>query len=687
MSGLSINRDITERKKTEEILLKLNLAIKNSGDVIFITDKDGIITFINPEFTKMYGYTADEIVGKTTPRILKSGDFKKEEIEYFWNAILSKQELPPSQYRNKCKNGKLIDIESSADTIVDDNGEIIGFLAIQRDITERKRAEQIQQVILNISNATQTDNDLEETLQIIQKELGNLMDTKNFLVALYNEETDQIHLPYYQDEKDEISEFPAGKTLTELVIKQGKSLLIDVAEAKRLEDEDKIKKVGSESQIWLGVPLKIKGKVTGAFVVQSYSNPNAYTERDKNILEIISHQISISIERKRYEENLLTALDAAQESDRMKTVFLANMSHELRTPLNAIIGFSDVINEDWPIDEIVKFNKIINESGKHLLSIVEDIFDVTLIETGETKLEKEDVELFSILDNVQNIIKTEQQKLNKKNLNITLKIPQEDKYLVIHTDPSKLQQILINLLKNALKFTHKGHINYGYKKIANQDEPKLLFYVEDSGIGVPENQQEFVFDVFRQVEDSSTRTYGGTGLGLAISKKLTELLGGEIWLESEFGKGTVFYFTIPFEKSGIADNISKAEIKTNTGNSKKTVLIVEDIKSSYELLKMVLEKKGINTLRAKNGKEAIKNCNENLDIDLVLMDINMPVMNGYEATKQIKKNKPNLPIIAQTAYAIAGDRKKSIDAGCDDYITKPIKKEKLFEMIGKYFSW
>lgn len=399
--------------------------------------------------------------------------------------------------------------------------------------------------------------------------------------------------------------------------------------------------------------------------------------------------VSDITERKKTENNLQTALKKATESDRLKSAFLATMSHELRTPLNAVIGFSDLIDEQTPIIEAINYGKIINQSGNHLLSIVEDIFDITLIEAGEVKLKKEDVKLDNLLQSVHQIIMLEQQKTKKDQLDLALKIPKAYKNLTINTDSSKLKQILLNLLKNALKFTNEGYISYGFEIKKIHDKSILKFYVEDTGIGISMDKREFIFDVFRQVDESKTKVYGGTGIGLSISKKLTELLGGEIWLESKKGKGSVFYFTIPLEGYEIQEEIMELDEKVQIDSvaidtnerEQKTVLIVEDVYESSELLKILIEGDGYKTIWAKNGQEAVNFCNQNPTINLVLMDINMPVMNGFLATKAIKKFKPDLPIIAQTAYAIAGDREKLIEAGCDDYISKPIKKDELFKKI------
>lgn len=687
---LGFTRDISDRKKGEEALLKMNMAINNSNEVVFMTDIDGIITFVNPEFTKMYGYTAKEVVGKVTPRIIKSGQVTKEMSEMLWNTLLRKESIPASQYVNKRKNNKLIDVEGSANPILDSDGAIIGFLGIQRDITKRKRSEQIQSVLYNISNAANTTGDLKNLISKIQEELGSVIDTSNFYVALYDEESKTISLPYFVDEKDKMDSIPAGKTLSHYVILSQNTLLANKETIKKLERSGDIEKHGTDPEIWLGVPLRNNGRVTGVLAVQSYSDESAYNETDMQMLEFVSDQISISIYRKKAEQDLKEALEKATESDRLKSTFLATMSHELRTPLNAIIGFSDIIDEELTVKEIVEYAKIINSSGNQLLGIVEDLFDITLIEAGEIKIRKRNESLNSIMEYVYNIIEIERQTISKDNLGFTLTIPSDENSLIINTDPVKLKQILINLLRNAIKFTEEGYVDFGYELIRDQNKAEIKFYVEDTGKGIPENKQSLIFDIFTQIEDATSRAFGGTGIGLSIAKKLTEILGGKIWLDSVADKGSMFYFTIPYEGQLSEERpISKGikELSKNTIKAKeKTVLIAEDDEPSYKYLKIILEQYKINPIWVNSGLKAIQACKDNSDIDLVLMDINMPEMDGFEATREIKKFKPELPIIAQTAYAVEGDRAKAMKAGCDDYISKPIKKEVLITKIENYIS-
>jgi PAS domain S-box-containing protein len=390
--------------------------------------------------------------------------------------------------------------------------------------------------------------------------------------------------------------------------------------------------------------------------------------------------------RKIAELDLIKALKKATESDRLKSSFLATMSHELRTPLNAIIGFSDIMAEVEDPKTIDNYASIINSSGKHLLRLVEDVLNISLIESGESKLVLENCQVLPLLSEVHKIITYEQQHQNKQHLVLKMVVPPNEENLVLNTDPSKLKQILINLLKNALKFTPEGEIEYGFTRETNNGKEVITFYVSDTGIGISKAKSKIIFEMFRQGDESFSRTFGGAGIGLTISKKLAQHLGGDLWMESKKGKGSIFYFTVPIsDGKDVTINTVEEVIDNSSGTyGMRTVLIVEDDETSYEFLKFVLEKEGINILWAKNGLSAIQTCKEREEIDLVLMDINLPELNGYDATKEIKIVKPDLPIVAQTSYAMAGDREKTAEAGCDDYISKPINRELLFKILDRF---
>jgi PAS domain S-box-containing protein len=687
---LGFVRDISKRKEAEEGLLKMSKAISNSSEVIFLTDLDGIITYINPEFTRMYGFTAEEVVGKVTPRILKSGLADIKVIQYMWNTLLNKQSIPTGQYVNKRKDGKLIDVEASADPVLDENGNLIGFLGIQRDITKRKRTETIQKVLFHISNAANSSDNLINLIVFIRKELSKVIDTTHFYMCLYDEKTDILTFPLELDEKGNEKTLYAASTLSSYLIKNQEPLLLGKEEIKKKTEAGSLEIYDSEVEQWLGVPLKFKGKVTGVLVVQSYEDKAAFDEEDMQMLEFVSDQISISISQKQAEQELKAALEKATESDRLKSAFLASMSHELRTPLNAIIGFSDIFSKDLSAEEMLSYASIINSSGNQLLSIVEDLFDITLIEAGEIKIRQRKERLYPIMEYIQEIMEVTKQNINNRDLELKLLVAPEDKDVVVFTDTVKLKQILINLLKNALKFTSEGHVHFGYQVQKMDGKDFIKFKVEDTGTGIPEHMHELIFDVFRQIDSTHTRSLGGTGIGLSIARKMTELLGGKIWLESVEGEGSVFYFTIPLEavtSEGEQNDAGKEKARPGQGKGhNKTILIVEDDEPSMIFLKILLRKLKVQILWAKTGLEAISFCKDHPQIDLVLMDINMPEMDGYEATREIKKFKPELPILAQTANAVDGDKEQALEAGCDDYIAKPIKKELFIITIEKYLG-
>ncbi|OQX77721.1 MAG: hypothetical protein B6D61_06735 [Bacteroidetes bacterium 4484_249] len=382
-------------------------------------------------------------------------------------------------------------------------------------------------------------------------------------------------------------------------------------------------------------------------------------------------------------DELIKAKNKAEESDRLKTAFLANMSHELRTPLNAVLGFSQLLHDNKLVQkEVCEYAGIIQSSGNHLLNIIEDILNFSVIESGEIKLHTEDVNIDDLLNEMLIILKAELKNSDKGHIDVRFIKPEDVKNIVINTDIAKLKQVLLNLLKNAIKFTYNGQIEFGYTIRENQN---IEFYVKDTGIGIPEDKYDLIFKRFRQLEESHTRLYGGTGLGLSISKKLVELLNGEIWCESEVGKGSVFYFYLPIT---FGKKILKTERDVKSFEdvdwTDKTILIAEDEDYSFNLLEILLKKSKAQLLRAKNGYEAVNIFKSNDDIDLVLMDIRMPKMDGFEATRKIKQVKPKIPIIAQTAFALSEDKERIFQCGCEDYIAKPLNWGHLFNKIKKY---
>lgn len=391
---------------------------------------------------------------------------------------------------------------------------------------------------------------------------------------------------------------------------------------------------------------------------------------------------------KKQERDLIRAKEKAEESDKLKSAFLANMSHELRTPMNAIIGFSELLNiEDINSDKRKEYAHIIKSKGTMLMNLIDDIIEVSKFEAGNINIHKSETNLTYLLQELytQNVQKKNQ--LGKDALNLKLKLPEQEVNM-IYTDPGRLQQVLSNLLSNALKFTDKGEVVFGYKTL---DGNKLEFFIKDTGIGISKEKQKVIFNRFRQVEDTDSRPYaGGAGLGLTLSKGIVELLGGKIWVESEPKKETVFYFTLPYEEvKNATEDLHDLETRLDLSRfnwKNKVILIAEDEEVNYKFLETVLHDTHAQVLHAKNGKQVIDLCKSIYKIDLILMDIKMPVLNGYEATREVKKLNPSIPVIAQTAFSMKEDYDKCFEAGCDDYISKPIDIKTLMEKINRLLS-
>lgn len=388
-------------------------------------------------------------------------------------------------------------------------------------------------------------------------------------------------------------------------------------------------------------------------------------------------------ERKQSEIDLLNAKEKAEESERLKSAFLANMSHEIRTPMNGILGFAELLNEPTlSIDEQQEFIQTIQISGSRMLNTINNIVDVSKIESG---LMNVDISETNINEKTEFIYKFFKPEVEGKGLRFTYKNSLTYKEANIKSDNEKVYGILTNLIKNAIKFTSEGSIEFGYEKKGEY----LEFYVKDTGIGISENLKEKIFERFRQGSETYNRGYEGSGLGLSISKSYVEMLGGEIWVESELGIGSTFYFTIPFDtvskEKHPLENVVSAENKESDLRRLK-ILIVEDDEISSSLLTRTLQNISDEILHALTGVEAVEVCQKNPDLDLILMDIRMPKMSGLEATQLIRQFNKKVTIIAQTAYGFSSDCEKALLAGCNDYISKPIRKTALFDIIDKYLN-
>ena len=403
-------------------------------------------------------------------------------------------------------------------------------------------------------------------------------------------------------------------------------------------------------------------------------------DKKNNIVLGVIYDIT---ERKKTELEMLRAKEKAEESDRLKTAFLANMSHEIRTPMNGILGFAGLLKEPGLTGETQQeFISIIEKSGARMLNIINDIIDISKIESGLMEKNSAETDINEQIDSIINFFKIEAE---QKGIGLFFNKPQNIDISLIETDRIKFNAILTNLAKNAIKFTEEGHVDIGY----NIKNDFIEIYVKDTGIGIPINRQKAIFDRFVQADIGDTRAYQGAGLGLSISKAYVEMLGGQIWLESQEGIGTTFYFTHPYKQKpaeiSILEQLSSLNLTGKQPRNLK-ILIVEDDQASEILITRAIKDLSREVIKVSNGIDAVKTCMNNLDIDIVLMDIKMSGIDGYEATRQIRLFNNKVKIIAQTAFALMGDKEKALSSGCNDYLTKPTRKDLLIATICKQFE-
>ncbi|MFD1294143.1 response regulator [Lutibacter holmesii] len=400
--------------------------------------------------------------------------------------------------------------------------------------------------------------------------------------------------------------------------------------------------------------------------------------------EIIGYVGTITdiTEIKLYQQEQIKLKEKAEESNRLKSAFLANMSHEIRTPMNGILGFTGLLqDEKISIEKQQKYLEVIEKSGKRMLNLIDDIISISKIESGIVSITTEE---FNINEHLAYELRFFKPEAEAKGLQLTMHTALPTNEAFIKLDKEKFVSVLTNLIKNAIKYTEKGSIDFGYIQTKNT----LEFYVKDTGIGVPIYKQDAIFERFIQADIDDKMARQGIGLGLSISKAYIQLLGGKLWLESVENEGSTFYFSIP-NNSTIGENNNSIQQHFNTNIEQEVkkikVLIVEDDETSKLLLQILFLNLTCEVLHVKSGIEAIKTCKENPDINLILMDIRLPKMDGYEATKQIRTFNKNVIIIAQTAHALTGDKEKSLKAGCNEYLTKPIIKDDLLKIIKRYF--
>jgi two-component system sensor histidine kinase/response regulator len=641
--GTSVNID--QRKKAELNLLASQARYKsiydNIKDIYYEVLMDSTIIEISPSIEKLTDYKVSDVMGTSLYNYYYD---IKQRIQLI-NAIVEKGSVTDYEITMVGKNREPMDCAITASLIRDDNNVPVKICGTIRDISERKMAEK-----------TLIESE-ERYKSLVDLSPNPILVVKNGKFVYAN--TSAFH-------------FFGAKVEKELI---GKKLLTSIYEDDIVRVYDKFNSKSFVSTAYKPMEMRFV-KINGT-VVHTISTSISIIYGGGPATLIVIQDIT---NQKKYEKELEEAKLMAEESDRLKSAFLANMSHEIRTPLNGIIGFAGLLKRPGLLKaKLNQYCDIIDSSSHQLLAIINDIIDISKIEAGQMTVNNEPMLLNSVLNDLYIMYKA---LAEKKEVDVTLSLGLSNNDSEIILDETKLKQILNNLLNNALKFTQEGSISLSYVYKNNE----LQFIVKDTGIGIPDDYKTIVFERFRQVELADNRKYGGTGLGLSISKALVDMLGGRIWLESTAGVGTTFYFTLLYIK--VPDEQKQDQSTLNEESiynwKNKTILVAEDEEMNFIFLNELLSETGVNILHAKNGLEAIHLFKNHPEINVVLLDIKMPEMDGYEALRNIKHLNKNIKTIAQTAYAMSDDRLKALNSGFDDYITKPINHEDLLKVICQY---
>jgi PAS domain S-box-containing protein len=680
--------DISEQKKNEEQIIRekafLEHLIDSTPEAIVITDIPGKITLINKEFTNLFGYSYDEAVGKYIDDLIVPDDLKEEAETVEDRSVKERRVVVKTIRKNKA--GSRLHVSVIASSIVI-NGMNVAKLGIFRDISSERKAQLIQDILYNISTTALKQLDIKDIYPTIVSELNKIWDTNNFYIVLYDKETKVLTLPFFSDEKDDFNEIPVKGTITGWVISHNMSVLLSEEDMKNLEDSGEIDLVGTPCKVWLGVPLRVENEIMGVMCLQDYNSSDKFTYDDLNMLEFIANQIAVAIQKRTMLDNLILARQKAEEAAQAKQLFMSTMSHEIRTPLNEVIGISNLLMQTSLNEDQVDLVKTLRFSANHLMTLVNDVLDFNKMESGKIVFEQTQ---FSLSDFIDEIKRSYSFRATEKRLEFNIiknaNVPSE-----VTGDQIRLNQILSNLLSNALKFTLNGSITVLIELLERKNNQAMIrFSVRDTGIGIPKDKHIEVFESFTQASADTTRRFGGTGLGLAICKKLVELQGGVITLESIPDKGSTFSFSLPFgvpvqQKNTLAAGQSES-FKALEG---KRILVAEDNKINFFVASRFLTGWGIIVSHAENGLIALEMI-EKEQYDLVLMDLHMPILDGIEASRKIRNSDnpkiKNLPIIALTAAIMSESHDKIEDLNINDYVLKPFKPQDLYDRILKHIK-
>lgn len=609
-------------------------------DAFILGDKKGNIIEANLKAVELLGYSREELLTMNFSELFSEDTLLEKPLRY---DLLNRGETIIQEREIVTRDGRKIFVETNSRAMPDGN-----YQSFIRDISERKRNEErirVSEERLTRAELISKSGNWELHLDS-HKMVGSVGAAK---IYGFDETTNELDFS-----KVKTVPLPEYRPMMDQALKE----LIELGKPYDIE-------------------FKIKALDTGE--IKDIRSKSVF-DKEKRILFGAIQDIT---QQKIIEEELIAAKEKAEESDALKSAFIQNLSHEIRTPMNAVIGFSELLRESFDDRYLLeKYTRIIQERAADLLVIISNILDLSILESGQLVIVPEKCNIDSLLAYLELHFSSYRERKGKQDISLHIH-SSVDPSVDIISDEDKLKLVLNHLISNAFKFTEKGSVSIQCD-IKNNKE--LCFAITDTGMGIPSDKREMIFERFIQLNYESFEQPAGNGLGLTIARGVAEMLGGKISLESEMHNGSTFYFTIPLEIPAQASKtMNQSSTFTNTDISGKVVLIVEDDVFNAEYLKEILDAQGIVCIKVDRGEDALEIVNSR-PVDLVLMDIRLPGLNGYEITRKIRELKPDLTIIAQTAYASFNDRKKALDAGCDDYVSKPIRKELLLSTLQRHLS-
>lgn len=677
----AISKDVSEQRNAENAARKseerYQILFGNINDVVFVHlyTEDGLpgnFIEVNDIACKRLGYTKEEFL-KMSPKDIDAPEGYALVPEVMKKLVREKHVVWEGLHVSK--HGIRIPVEISNHLFELEGKPVI--LATVRDITERKRSDELlkkseekyRKIFENIQDVFYQSDLTGRIIEIspsIERYSGykpeELIGMK--IEDVYLNPGDRAELLRMLSVKGEIEDF-----IIRLKAKDNREVLVSANIHLLYED---------------GKPVALEGSLRD--VTERIAAQEKLKESEQLLRKQNEEYVILNDELKIRNEQILQlnsqfkiAKEKAEESDRLKSAFLANMSHEIRTPMNGIMGFSTMLSDPTLTSETREsYIKIVDSSCDQLLHIINDVIDISKIETGQTDLTESSFDLNELISEVISFYKLTAKEKGIRLSDLSPESSRSSKNIII-SDRTKLRQILDNLFSNAVKFTTSGEIIFRHRT----ESGLIQFEIQDSGIGIPAEFQNVIFDRFRQVETSLTKKYSGTGLGLSISKAYVEKMGGSIWVSSEEGKGSTFSFNIPYKQAAVSSLAPQKVVKNQHFRQAITILVVEDEEINWLYLNEIL-KKIATTIHAVNGEQALEYMKMYPHIDIILMDLKLPDINGLEVTKIIKSLYPDVPVIAQTAFALSGDRELAIKAGCSDYISKPVNKTALLDLITTY---